>query len=471
MRIRLAAILAAPLALAGLLVAPPAVAAPTTVNDLFSDLQVAAEISTGYDRDLFNHWVDEDGDSCDTRREVLKDESLVPVTITGSCTITAGEWFSWFDGTTWTDPGELDIDHLVPLAEAWRSRANLWSPAQREAYANDLGLDVSLVAVTASVNRSKGDRDPANWLPPNADATCRYVSEWVTVKYRWRLTVDTAEHAAIQGALAGDCGTTSVEAPERAVPIIAAPVSFIDVPGSHTFHTEIAWMGASGISTGWVTPRGQEYRPSQRISREAMAAFTYRLAGSPEFPVPEVSPFRDVAPTDVFYREITWLVSQGITTGYPDGTFRPRNQITREAMAAFMYRYEKQPAVTYPTNPIFTDVPTNHTFYREVTWMAKTGISTGYAAPRGCYTYKPRANVSREAMAAFMYRLEVGGTTGIHEGCEPPPPPPPQPYYGTVTSGAFCAAANRGWYGHTATGVLMQCKTSATDSRLRWRAV
>lgn len=280
------------------------------------------------------------------------------------------------------------------------------------------------------------------------------------MKYRWRLTVDPAEHAALDGLLSGGCGAISVTLPDRALPAITA-LSFADVPTNHTFYTEISWLGTSGISTGWDGPDGTRvYLPGKPISREAMAAFTYRLAGSPVSTPPIVSPFRDVKPTDGFYREIMWMVSQGITTGYSDGTFRPRNQVTREAMAAFMYRYTNRTSHTTPSWPIFTDVPASHIFYQEITWMAVTGVTTGYATPGGCYTYRPRANVSREAMAAFMYRLAIGGTSGLTEGCKPNLP--------VVTPGAFCSVA--GAQGITSTGKPMVCKTTSTDSRLRWRS-
>ena len=96
---------------------------------------------------------------------------------------------------TGRSPSDLDIDHLVPLAEAWDSGARNWTAAQRQAYANDLGDARALVAVTDNVNQAKGDQDPAEWMPPAAGATCRYVGEWAAVKIRWRLTVDTPRRA------------------------------------------------------------------------------------------------------------------------------------------------------------------------------------------------------------------------------------------------------------------------------------
>jgi Protein of unknown function (DUF1524) len=156
-------------------------------------LPVAAETPSGYHRDRFEHWVDADGDCQDTREEVLVAESRTPL---GGCTVTTGEWFSWYDGATWTSASDVDIDHLVALKEAWDSGARGWSDATRERYANDLGDPRALVAVTDNVNQSKGDRDVAEWLPDLH--VCRYVRDWVAVKLRWGLAVDPAEKAELR---------------------------------------------------------------------------------------------------------------------------------------------------------------------------------------------------------------------------------------------------------------------------------
>lgn len=151
-------------------------------------LPLAAETRRGYDRDKFRHWTDADGDCQDTRDEVLMAESLVA---TSGCDITEGKWRSYYDGVTTRDPSDLDIDHLVPLAEAWDSGAKRWTKRTRERFANDLRDRRSLVAVTASANRSKSDRDPAEWMPDLAQ--CKYVRQWVAVKLRWRLKVNRPE--------------------------------------------------------------------------------------------------------------------------------------------------------------------------------------------------------------------------------------------------------------------------------------
>ncbi|MGQ4339921.1 HNH endonuclease family protein [[Kitasatospora] papulosa] len=197
---------AAALTLVPLLAAAPVQAAEvTTLADGVRALPVAAESRTGYQRSSFKHWVDADKDSCNTRMEVLIAESRTAPTVEAGCKVTAGSWYSYYDGLTLTAPGGLDIDHMVPLAEAWDSGASQWTPARREAYANDLDADRSLVAVTAKTNRSKADQDPSTWLPPLADARCTYAADWVATKLRWGLTVDQPEADALT-TLAESCG-------------------------------------------------------------------------------------------------------------------------------------------------------------------------------------------------------------------------------------------------------------------------
>jgi Protein of unknown function (DUF1524) len=173
-----------------------------------SGLPVAGEVRTGYARSKFPLWVDADGDGCNTRQEVLIAEATTAPAVGSGCKLTGGRWVSYYDNASWTDPADLDIDHLVPLAEAWDSGARDWTTAQRQAYANDLGDPRDLVAVTDNVNQAKGDRDPAEWLPPLAGATCRYVDEWVAVKLRWRLSVDSAEKATLTDLAAGCANVT-----------------------------------------------------------------------------------------------------------------------------------------------------------------------------------------------------------------------------------------------------------------------
>ena len=144
---------------------------------LLESLAVEAEQPNGYDRGLFRHWVDADGDGCDTRREVLITEAVTAPAVGGRCALSDGVWVSRYDGETDTGNGRgFDIDHLVPLKEAWDSGAHGWDPQTREQFANDLGYEHSLVAVSAGSNRSKGAQDPTTWLPPESSQRCWYAA-------------------------------------------------------------------------------------------------------------------------------------------------------------------------------------------------------------------------------------------------------------------------------------------------------
>lgn len=180
----------------------PAPAPTGNLVTLIEDLDVAAEVRTGYDRDTFKHWnsglpTTAGGiANCNTRHEVLISESLVPATWTKStCGSMTGSWYSYYDGVTTTNPSTFDIDHMVPLAEAHDSGAWAWDLATKEAFANDQGDPRSLVAVSASSNRSKSDRDPGEWWPVRE--RCRYAAEWVAVKTRWDLRIDQVEKDAL----------------------------------------------------------------------------------------------------------------------------------------------------------------------------------------------------------------------------------------------------------------------------------
>lgn len=206
--------------------------------------------------------------------------------------------------------------------------------------------------------------------------------------------------AVASPAQSGDAVTAPLEV-QVAGNQLAAGVSFVDVPSDSQFYSEIAWLASEGISTGY--PDGT-YRPLQPVKRDAMAAFLYRLAGSPAYTPPSQSPFRDVPPNSQFYKEITWLASRGITTGYGDYTYRPLQPVNRDAMAAFLYRFAVKPAFTAPWSPPFSDISTDTQFYNEMSWLAAQGISTGWAEDN---TYRPLRSVNRDAMAAFMYRFST----------------------------------------------------------------
>ena len=174
--------------------------------------------TTGYNRTLFKHWIDADKDGCDTRAEVLIEEAVTKPKVGSKCTLTGGKWFSAYDGVEVASSSKLDVDHMVPLAEAWRSGAWKWSAAQRQAYANDLSDARALIAVTLSTNRSKGDKDPSLWLP--AKEQCTYIENWIAIKVKYSLTVD-AKEATKLNSLVNSCslGTSATPTP---TPMVSA---------------------------------------------------------------------------------------------------------------------------------------------------------------------------------------------------------------------------------------------------------
>lgn len=196
-------------------------------------------------------------------------------------------------------------------------------------------------------------------------------------------------------------------------PVPARPSYVFNDISASPFIKEVTWMKTSGISTGYGDGT---YRPYETVKRDAMAAFIYRMAGSPAYTPPRVSPFADITPSTQFYKEMTWMRSMGLSTGYPDGTYRPLNAVNRDAMAAFMKRFAgsycgisqasgyRAPASTFADNP-------NGPFRTDIEWLRSTGISTGY----GDNTYRPLDAVTRESMAAFMYRLN--GYVAQNGGC------------------------------------------------------
>lgn len=179
---------------------------PLRTKDLLSLLTVRPEVTEGYSRKLFPHWSVYKG--CSTRETVLRRDALVkfpPSTERQSCTVTSGVWLSVYDNKTLYKASDVDVDHVVALSEAWKSGANKWSPSKRKAFANDLSDPRTLKAVTDYVNMKKGDKDPSKWLPSSAIAVCVYVSDWISIKLRWKLSIDRLEYNTLKTLLNGDC--------------------------------------------------------------------------------------------------------------------------------------------------------------------------------------------------------------------------------------------------------------------------
>ncbi|WP_405849480.1 HNH endonuclease family protein [Streptomyces sp. NBC_01518] len=174
------------------------------VRDALVALPVRDESRAGYQRTKFKHWTDADKDGCNTRMEVLKAEAVAAPVQGPNCVLTGGSWYSPYDDRYFDSAGKLDVDHLVPLAEAWDSGASQWTAKERELYANDLDDARDLVAVSAASNRSKADKDPSEWLPPYTAYWCQYDTDWIADKTRWNLSIDATEHDALTLQLA-DC--------------------------------------------------------------------------------------------------------------------------------------------------------------------------------------------------------------------------------------------------------------------------
>jgi DNA-binding beta-propeller fold protein YncE len=183
--------------------------------------------------------------------------------------------------------------------------------------------------------------------------------------------------------------------------LIPTVATFSDASLDHPFSKDVEWMAASEVSTGYDD---DTFRPSAVVTRQAMSAFMYRLAGSPASVPPTTPSFADVGIGHPFFAEVEWMAGAGVSTGYEeDDTYRPSLPVTRQAMSAFMYRLAGSPPSTPPGEPTFTDVGTSHPFRDEVEWMADAEVSTGYEDG----TYRPAAPVTRQAMAAFMHRLDL----------------------------------------------------------------
>ena len=195
-------------------------------------------------------------------------------------------------------------------------------------------------------------------------------------------------------------GTSGPSFPSAAV----VPTRFTDVPFGAPFYADIDWMAGTGITTGYGDGT---FHPGEAVQRQAMAAFLYRFKGSVDGPKPSCAApaYTDVPASSPFCGEITWMKGQGITTGYPDGSFHPNDSVQRQAMAAFLYRAKGSPNGAHPTCSVkpFTDIPIDATFCGEIAWMKAAGISTGNADG----TFAPGTPISRQAMAAFLHRLAL----------------------------------------------------------------
>jgi hypothetical protein len=219
------------------------------------------------------HWIDADSNRCDTRREVLAAESLRKV----SCrTLRGGRWFSAFDNAKTRKASKLDVDHMVPLKEAWESGAHSWDSATRTSFANDLDYEHSLIAVSARSNRSKSDRDPNNWMPPSTSFHCQYVGRWIAVKYRWSLSVDPAEKSFLDSKVSSCGAAADVKAPQKAsitagsTPVQTQPPASTSNAGTDPRFASCAEAKRNGYRGPYVRGVNPEYAWYQDRDRDGV---------------------------------------------------------------------------------------------------------------------------------------------------------------------------------------------------------
>ena len=184
---------------------PTVVKSPVATAVVSTDSQLTIAVAPvrsdipKYNRGEWSHWADEDGDCQDARQEALIAESKAPVTYTNEdkCRVETGSWAGPYTGEVFTDPGSLDIDHMVPLANGHRSGGWAWSEVKKREYANDLSYEGHLIAAKASANRAKGSKGPEDWKPPDRAYWCRYAIDWISIKNAWELTATESEAAAL----------------------------------------------------------------------------------------------------------------------------------------------------------------------------------------------------------------------------------------------------------------------------------
>ena len=234
-------------------------------------IRIENERPAGYVRALFEHWRDIDGDGCDAREQVLKRDSVtLPQVDPYKCKVIAGDWVSPYDGARWSDPTDIDIDHVVALKETWDSGAWGWSAATRKAYANDTTDRRTLSAVTDNVNQQKSDKDPSNWLPPLKSNLCTYLGNWISVKARWNLSMDQSEWGRIKKLLNSSCSglviapwseaplmgtmltSPTATSPATTVPKTTATSTTTTAPTA----TSPASVGVSVYPGAWCKPEG-----------------------------------------------------------------------------------------------------------------------------------------------------------------------------------------------------------------------
>jgi hypothetical protein len=174
--------------------------AAAAARRMLGQLKVAKALSIrGYSHRRFQpRWAHHKG-TCNAREMVLARDAR-RIRKNAACHPVKGLWYSPYDGKWLKSEKQVDVDHVVPLAYAWRSGARRWSQAQRRAFANDLTRP-ELIVVSHSVNMAKGGQGPQSWRPPRRAYWCRYAVSWITVKHHYRLFVTRKERVALLNML------------------------------------------------------------------------------------------------------------------------------------------------------------------------------------------------------------------------------------------------------------------------------
>ena len=379
-------------------------------------LFIAVDNLEGYNRTLFNIWIDADKNGCDTRAEVLISEAKVKPKKAAKCNLTGGKWVGGYDGITYTDASKLDIDHLVPLAEAWRSGAWAWTDEQRTDFANNLSDEQALNAVTASVKRSKGDKDISSWLPKKD--VCTYLRGWVSIKGRFQLTVDIDE-AKVISKYYKTCGLGWVTKAGKSTPAASSATNSLPEPPNPIItYSDVKYLGLNLVLVKMsiinnvyknVVPR--PYDTGFSISSDSS------LTSNPAL---------SFVPIKCFRGELT---EQNVYDNYTEGSYSPYPLNTE----LFIQTSKSEDLISCLLAP-------------ELTFKI---------------SFEVRAFGSDKGKKSDVFEIAASAPMPT-----PSPTPSPSPV-SIVSPGAFCSPA--GATGKSANGTAYTCKTSATDTRNRWR--
>ncbi len=295
-------------------------------KSVLASIKVENEYKTGYKRSLFIHWSDLDGNGCDTREEVLKRDSISkPQVDPYRCYVVAGDWYSKYDGKNLSDRGDVDIDHVVALKEAWDSGAWSWTESQRKAYANDMTDSRTLIAVTDRVNRSKGERDPSNWMPPLRSYWCTFIGDWISVKARWGLSMDQSEFGRVKNLLNTDCSGLTIAGWSAAPVSVSAPATTVTTATSAT--TTVATPTTRANSTSTTSATNSTTAPTSgsgsSVTTSGPNATTTTVAPSG---AKDIHPGSYCAPVDALgtYKGTTYICSKTNAEGLPYAGGRAR---------------------------------------------------------------------------------------------------------------------------------------------------